>query len=141
VSEDIERLSFNTAISAMMIFVNDLYKEKIKPASQLKTLCQLLMPFAPHLSEELWQVLGGEGFVATAPWPQYDEHLAKDEQLEIGVQVNGKMRGKIHVTLETTEDEAVQLAQEVIAIKNAINGKSLFKVIYKPGKILNLIVK
>ncbi len=141
VTDDIERLNFNTAISAMMILVNELYKENIKPKSVIKTLCQLMMPFAPHMSEEIWQSLGGDGFASLAPWPQHDPELAKDDLLTMGVQVNGKMRGTINVTLETTEDQALILAKDVLAIKNALVDKTLVKVIYKPGKILNLIAK
>ena len=141
VSEDIDKLSFNTAIAAMMILVNELYKEKLKPKHILKTLSQLLMPFAPHVSEEIWQSLGGDGFVSLAPWPKYEEHLAKDDFLEMGVQVNGKMRGTIQCTLNTTEDEAIQMAKQSTSVAKALENMSLVKVIYKPGKILNLIVK
>ncbi|MCB9025749.1 MAG: leucine--tRNA ligase [Bdellovibrionaceae bacterium] len=141
VTEDIERLSFNTAISAMMILINDLYKEKVKPKFILKTLSQLMMPFAPHISEEIWQSLGGSGLVSTAAWPEYSNDLAKDDQLEMGVQVNGKMRGTIQVNLETTEVEAISLAKNSTSFLNAIENKTVVKVIYKPGKILNLIVK
>ncbi|MCB0390011.1 MAG: leucine--tRNA ligase [Bdellovibrionales bacterium] len=141
VTEDIERLSFNTAISAMMILVNDLYKEKIKPKVVVKTLSQLLMPFAPHIAEEIWQSVGGEGLVSIAKWPDYIPELAKDDQLEMGVQINGKMRGTIVVTSETLEEEAIVLAKDINAVKQAIDGKNIIKVIYKVGKILNLIVK
>lgn len=141
VSEDLESMSFNTAISAMMILVNDLYKANIKPKNVLKTLAQLLMPFAPHFAEELWFGLGGAGYVSLAPWPTYQPELTIDDKMEMGVQVNGKMRGSILVSLSTSEVEAIALAKEINSVANALGSMALAKVIYKPGKILNLIVK
>jgi leucyl-tRNA synthetase len=141
ISEDIEKLSFNTAISAMMILVNEIYRENVRPKSALKILSQLMMPFAPHISEEIWSALGGEGFVSLAPWPKYDPVLAADDILTMGVQVNGKMRGTIEVKPETLQEEAVKLAHALNAIANALQGKVIVSIIYKPGKILNFIVK
>ncbi len=141
VTDDTERLNFNTAISAMMILVNDLYKADLKPKEIVKTLSQLMMPFAPHMSEEIWQSLGGEGFVSLAVWPDFNKDLAKDDQLTMGVQVGGKMRGKIGVTLDTSEEEALELAKQIASVSNALEGKQLVKIFYKPGKILNLIAK
>jgi leucyl-tRNA synthetase len=141
VGEDIEQLSFNTAISAMMILVNEMYRLNQKPKAALKTLCQLLMPFAPHVAEELWERLGGKGLVSLAPWPTYDPQLTVDEEIEMGVQVNGKMRGTIQIGVNSSEDEAVALALKVGAVQSALGGQTVAKVIYKPGRILNLIVK
>lgn len=141
VSSDIEALSFNTAISAMMILVNELYRLNLRPRSILMTLSQLLMPFGPHLAEELWSRLGGDGFVAVAPWPKFDANLTKDDVITLAVQVNGKTRGTVELAVDAAEDAAVQAAQQLTAVKNALGGKPLAKVIYKPGKILNLIVK
>lgn len=141
VTEDIEALSLNTAVSAMMILVNELYRLNIRPISTLRTLLQLLMPFAPHFSEELWNRLGGEGLVSIARWPTYDPELTVDSVVEMGVQVNGKMRGTLHIALDVPEAKAVELAQEIIAVKQVTQGQKVVKVIYKPGRILNLIVK
>lgn len=140
VSEDIEALSFNTCISQMMILVNEMYKHECKSKKVLLPLTQLLQPFAPHTAEELWSKLGGEGLVVTATWPEYKPELCKDDMITLGVQVNGKMRGTIHISIETTEADAVATALEVSTISSAIAGKAPTKVIYKAGKILNLIV-
>jgi leucyl-tRNA synthetase len=141
VTEDIESLSFNTAISQMMIFVNELYKNESRPKSALLTLSQLLMPFAPHLAEEIWHHLGGKGLVSLAPWPTFDPALCRDETITMGVQVNGKMRGTIDISLQASEEFAVEEAKKVASVLASINGKPIDKVIYKAGKILNLIVK
>ena len=141
VSDDLEALSFNTAISALMILVNEIYALNVKPRALLKTLSQLLAPLAPHMAEELWSRLGGEGFVSLAAWPVFDPALAASDVVTMGVQVNGKSRGTIEISLNAAEDEAVGLAREQNSVKNAIDGKRIAKVIYKPGKILNLIVQ
>jgi leucyl-tRNA synthetase len=141
VTEDIPVFGFNTSISQMMILVNELYRLNIKPKSVLKTLAQLMMPFGPHLAEEIWEKLGGEGFVSLAPWPKFDPSLVVDDKITMGVQVNGKMRGTIEIAPDCSETDAVAAAMAVPAVQNAVNGQSPAKVIYKAGKILNLIVK
>jgi leucyl-tRNA synthetase len=141
VTEDIEKMSFNTAISAMMILVNELYKANVKPKSILKPLIQLLMPFAPYMAEELWEKMGGEGFVSLAPWPKYDSNLIADDTVTIGVQVNGKMRGTIETAMDAPEEVALKTAYAVDTVMAALNGKTPDKIIYKAGKILNLIIK
>lgn len=140
VGEDIENLSFNTAISAMMILVNELYRQNLRPKKILQPLVQLLMPFAPHMAEELWEKMAGSGFVSLAPWPKFDPALCTDDKVTMGVQVNGKMRGTIEISLDTTEAQAVAEALKVSTIHAALGGKNPTKVIYKAGKILNLIV-
>ncbi|MCB0393158.1 MAG: leucine--tRNA ligase [Bdellovibrionales bacterium] len=141
VTSDIESLSFNTAISQMMIFVNEIYKTGERNTFAMKTMSQLLMPFAPHVSEEIWEKLGGEGLVALAQWPEYDEALVKDDVITLGVQVNGKMRGTIDVAPDAEESVAVGLAKELGTVSKILNDGKLVKVIYKPSRILNLIVK
>lgn len=141
VSDDIENLSFNTAISAMMILLNEVYKCGARPRQVLLPLVQLLAPFAPHLSEELWNLFGGQGLVALAPWPKFDSNLTVDNVVNIGVQVNGKSRGAIEVAKDASEADAVALAMQVDSIVKAIGGKPVSKVIYKAGRILNLIVQ
>lgn len=141
VTSDIENMSFNTAISSMMILVNEIYKANLKPKSVLMPLIQLLMPFAPHLAEELWEKMGGTGFVSLAPWPKHDNQLIADNSVTIGVQVNGKMRGTIETPVDASEQIAMSSALALEGVVAALAGKSPEKVIYKAGKILNLIVK
>lgn len=139
VSEDIESLSFNTAISQMMILVNEIYKTEDRPVSVLKTLAQLLMPFAPHLAEELWSLMGEKSLVSLAPWPTFDPKLVVDDTISMGVQVNGKTRGSIDIPPDASEEVAVGAAKELSTVQNALNGLTIRKVIYKAGKILNII--
>lgn len=141
VGEDIESLSFNTSVSAMMILVNEIYKHNCKPKTTLLTLSQLMMPFAPHLAEEIWSKLGGEGLVSLAAWPQFDPQLIVDDVVTMGVQVNGKMRGTIDLAPDADEATALGEAMKLSTVVAAMSGKSPDKVIYKAGKILNLIVK
>jgi leucyl-tRNA synthetase len=140
VSEDIEALSFNTCISQMMIFVNELYKHDCRSRKALLPLAQLLQPFAPHTAEEIWNKLGGNGLVVTAAWPTFNSDLCADDVVTLGVQVNGKMRGTIEIGVQASEAEAIVAAQKMSTVSAAINGKKPSKVIYKPGKILNIIV-
>ncbi len=140
VTQDIENLSFNTAISQMMILTNELYKTNERPRKLIQTLAQILMPFAPHLAEEMWQATAGKGLVSLAPWPQFDLKLCEDETVEIGVQVLGKTRGTIQIAKDAEESAAMGEAQKIAAIQNALAGKKITKIIYKPGKILNIIV-
>lgn len=141
VGEDIETLNFNTAISAMMILLNEVYRSAPRPRKVLEPLVQLLSPFAPHICEEIWSAMGHTGFVALAPWPQFDSGLTVDSVVTIGVQVNGKSRGTIEIAKDAPEADAVAAALAVESVKNALGGKPIDKVIYKAGKILSLIVK
>ncbi|MGE0762415.1 MAG: leucine--tRNA ligase [Bdellovibrionales bacterium] len=141
VGEDIENMSFNTAISAMMIMVNELYKHNCRSKKALAPLSQLLMPFGPHLAEELWNRMGQPGLVSVAPWPTYNPSLVKDDVITMAVQVNGKTRGTVDLAPDADESTALSAAQAVTAVKNALGGNPPVKVIYKPGKILNLIAK
>jgi leucyl-tRNA synthetase len=141
VGDDIEALSFNTAISAMMILLNEVYKGSARPRAILKPLVQILSPFAPHVCEEIWSRIGEKGLVVLAPWPVYDSNLTVDNVVNIGVQVNGKSRGAIEVSKDAPEADAVALALAVDSISKAVGGKPIAKVIYKAGRILNLIVQ
>lgn len=141
VTDDIESMSFNTAVSAMMILVNELYRSDCRSEQALKPLVQILAPFAPHMAEELWEKMGGKGLCSLAPWPKYDSTLVADDTVTIGVQVNGKMRGTIEIAVDASEADAVKAAQEVAGVAAVLAGKNPDKVIYKAGKILNLIVK
>jgi leucyl-tRNA synthetase len=139
VSEDIEILSFNTCISQMMIFVNEMYKHECRSKKALLPLAQLLQPFAPHLAEEIWHQLGGDGLVVNAPWPSFNPELCKDDVITLGVQVNGKMRGTIEIAAAASEAEALAAAYQVATVASAMGGSSPKKVIYKAGKILNIL--
>jgi leucyl-tRNA synthetase len=139
VTEDIEAMSFNTCISQMMILVNELYKHDSKSKKALLPLVQLLQPFAPHTAEELWQKLGEQNLVVTAAWPAFKPELCTDDVVTLGVQVNGKMRGTIEIAITATEAEALSSAMGVAVIASALAGKVPTKIIYKAGKILNLI--
>lgn len=141
VTVDIENMSFNTAVSAMMILVNEIYKDGTRSKAVLKPLCQLLMPFAPHIVEELWEKMGEKQMVSVSTWPKYEERLTKDDLLTIGVQVNGKVRGTIEVTSDEEEESALEKAHILIGVKQALEEKNIIKIIYKPGKILNIIAK
>ncbi|MBC7420812.1 MAG: leucine--tRNA ligase [Bdellovibrio sp.] len=140
VSEDIENLSFNTSISQMMIFVNELYKTECHSKKALMPLVQLLQPFAPHIAEQLWEKMQGTGLVVNAAWPQFKAELCQDDTVTMGVQVNGKMRGTIEIALTADEKTALSEAMKITAVASALGGKAPAKVIYKVGKILNLIV-
>ena len=135
-------MSFNTAVSAMMILVNDLYKEKSNSEEALLPLLKLLSPFAPHISQELWSIVKGDNsLVAEMDWPEHDENLCKENLVEMGVQVNGKMRGTIKVSEETTQNEALALANEHPNIQQFLKDKEVVKIIYKATRILNIIIK
>ena len=140
VEGDIERMAFNTAIAAMMIFVNDATKAMDKLSrSQLLRFAQLLQPFAPHVAEELWERLDGKGLLAYAPWPQVDARLLVDDEIEIAVQVLGKVRGHAKVANGAAND--VVLAAARAAVAAWLDGKLLVKEIVVPGKLVNFVVK
>ncbi len=139
VREDAERLKFNTAISAMMVFAREAQKGINK--SQLESFVKLLAPFAPHLAEELWQeALGKSESVHLQEFPQYDENLAKDDSVKIGVQINGKVRAEIEISPDATEDEVKDLALSNEKIQRHLQDKEIKKFIYVPGKIVNIVV-
>jgi len=141
VTEDYEALRFNTAISQLMILLNTIGKAGSVTPSTAKTFVQLLAPLAPHIAEELWQVLGGQTSVAEAPWPVADESKLTEEQQKIVVQVNGKVRGEIYITPEVPKEAVLSSAKEHEKVKAFTEGKTLVKEIYVPGKIVNLVVK
>ncbi len=140
VDGDIERMAFNTAISAMMIFVNEATKgmERLS-RSQLLRFAQLLQPFAPHIAEELWERLGGQGLLTRAPWPPVDPKLLVDDEVEIAVQVLGKLRGRALVPNGAPND--VVLAAARVAVASYLEGKTVIKEIVVPGKLVNFVVK
>ena len=139
VTEDIEGLRFNTAISALMVFVNHFTKNEKRPKALMKPFVQCLQPLAPHLAEELWEFLGEKNLSHT-PWPGFDPALAKDDHVTIAIQVMGKTRGTLDVEPGATQDLVQKLALEIPSVQNQLVGKEIKKVIFVPNKILNLVV-
>ncbi len=140
VTEDIEKLSFNTAISRMMEFTNAVGQQDPRPKSLLRPFVLLLSPFAPHIAEELWQLLGHSQTLSYEPWPQYDERLVAESEIEIPVQVNGKLRGKIKVPAGADQTAIGQTAEQDEAVAKHLAGKNVVKVIVVPGRLVNFVV-
>ncbi len=140
VTEDIEGMRFNTAISAMMIFVNHVYKTGKVTKKTAAQFALVLSPYAPHLAEELWNYLGHEKTLALEPWPAFDVNLAKDDMITIAVQVNGKMRATFEVEREIDKDHFMSLVKADERVAKYLQG-TILKEIYVPGKICNFVVK
>ncbi|MFZ1626995.1 MAG: leucine--tRNA ligase [Candidatus Moraniibacteriota bacterium] len=140
VTDDVAELKFNTAISALMILVNEFEREKRLSVMSYRSVLVLLAPFAPHIAEELWEKLGEKKSIFLAPWPKYDAKKIREETKVIGVQVNGKVRGTIELATLATEAEATALALADPRVKASIDGKQVRKCVYVPGRILNFVV-
>ena len=138
IAEDGDRFKFNTGVAALMILVNDLEAEKSVPAQALMSLVTMLAPFAPHLAEHLWEKLGGEGSVHTQSWPEIA--LAVSAERDVTVQVNGKRRGSVMLAADAPEETAVTEARKLSTVITALGGSEPKRVVYVPGKILNLVV-
>ena len=139
VTADFEKLSFNTAISQIMIFVNAAYKEAFVPKEYAEGIIKLLNPIAPHITEELWSMLGHNETIANEPWPTYDEAKTVDNTINLPIQINGKLKGTIQVELDLPEETIKTLAHEKVA--NLLEGKNIVKEIYVKNKIYNIVVK
>jgi leucyl-tRNA synthetase len=141
VTDDIEAMRFNTAISRLMEFTNAFTGDDVRPRSAMKTFTLLLAPLAPHIAEELWQILGHENTLAYEPWPTYDPALLKEEAIEIPVQISGKLRGRVIVPADADGPaiEAAARADERIAA--LLDGKTVVKVVIVPGKLINFVVR
>ncbi|TKD13231.1 leucine--tRNA ligase [Polyangium fumosum] len=140
VTEDIETLSFNTAISAMMVLLNHLGSLKDLPREAARGLLICVSPFAPHVAEEVWRMWGNERSIALEAWPTFDPTLCVDDVIEMAVQVNGKVRGRVTLPIKASEDEARNAALTAEGVSAFTAGKTLKKFIYVPGKIVNLVV-
>ena len=138
VSNDFENLKYNTAIAAMMTLLNDFYKKGSITRGELKTLIILLNPVAPHITEEMWQIIGCEGRVYQQTWPEFDEAKTVESSVEIAVQINGKVKGTLGIQKDDPKDQVIAKAKEVIADKLTGN---IIKEIYVPGKIINIVMK
>ena len=140
VTEDYESLNINTAISQMMIFINAVYKENVFPLEYAKNFLKLINPIIPHVTEELWSMLGESNTIAYEKWPTYDESKIKDDSYEMVVQVNGKVRGKIEISSNTSGEEMVDIALGIPNVNANIQGKEIIKVIVIPKKLVNIVV-
>lgn len=141
VSQDIEDMKFNTAIAAMMTCLNEINDVGTLTKDELSVFIRLLCPFAPHLCEEMWEQLGGEGLCSTAKWPDYDESKCVDDEIEIAVQVNGRVRDRFTVPADIEAADAIARAKELDKVKEFTDGMAFIKELYVPGKLVNLVVK
>lgn len=146
VTEDFHRESLNTAVAALMEFVNDLYKFKLEGFSEdwrqvLEDLLKMLMPFAPHISSELWQQLGNNNFIEESGWPEWDEEMLKTSKIQIVVQVNGKLRGKIKISTELEKQQILEKAKQEENVAKFLADKEIIKEIVVPGKLINFVVR
>jgi len=141
VTQDIENLSFNTAIARMMEFVNHFTKESVRPKSAMENLTLMLAPFAPHLAEELWRILGHDDSLAYAPWPEADQEKLKIASVEVPIQVNGKVRAKIVMPVGIDKQHAQSLALDNERVAELLAGKEITKVVIIPGKMVNFVIK
>ena len=139
VTHDYENMEFNTAISQMMIFINTCYKVDIVPKKYALGFLQLLNPVAPHITEELWQILGNKESIAYSCWPTFDEEKLKEDTFNLPVQVNGKLRSSVDIKLDLPEEEVKEIAHS--AVSSYLEGKTIVKEIYVKNKIYNIVVK
>lgn len=139
VTEDYENLHFNTAISQLMVFVNEAYKVDALPYEYIEGFVQLLAPIAPHIGEELWAILGNEQDLSYAPWPTYDEAALIEDEVEVVFQINGKVRAKASVARDLSKEELEKTAMDDDSIKEQLEGKTIRKVIVVPNKLVNIV--
>ena len=141
VSSDIEEMKFNTSVAEFMKMTNEFYKDKEINMAEYKTFLQLLNPFAPHMTEELFEMIGESKMISETPWPKYDEAKTIDDMIEIPVQVNGKLKGVVVVPKDAEQDEVKEVVNDDETIQKVIEGKNIVKEIYVKGKIYNIVVK
>jgi len=141
VSSDIEEMKFNTAIASMMTLINTIYDVKKLTKDELKTFVKLLCPFAPHLCEEMWHMLGEKGLCSLAEWPSYDEAKCIDSEAEIAVQVNGKLKGRLLIPADSEQDAVIEMIKNNPELAVHLEGKTIIKTIYVKNKLANIVVK
>ncbi len=141
VSDDIEEMKFNTGIAALMTLINEIYDHGSLTVDELKTFVSLLCPYAPHLSEEIWEKCGGKGLLSLGEWPEFDEAKTVDETVEIAVQICGKLRATITIPRDADKDEAIAAAKADSRVAEQLAGKNIVKEIYVPGRIVNIVAK
>lgn len=141
VTDDYEGIRFNTAISQMMVFINDCYKADVIPTEYVEGFVKLLSPLAPHIAEELWTILGHEGTITYEQWPAFDEAKLVDNEIEVVVQVLGKVRAKVKVAKDISKEALEKIALEDSKVQEFIEGKTIVKIVVIPGKLVNIVVK
>ena len=141
VTQDFETLGFNTAISQMMIFMNAATKEGKCPRNYAEGFIKMFSCICPHAGEEIWSILGHDGTIAFEKWPEFDEEAVKEDTVEIGVQINGKVTGKVEIAVDEDSQTVIAKAKEIPAVAKAIEGKNIVKEIYVPGRIVNIVAK
>lgn len=141
VTSDIEEMKFNTSVAEFMKMTNEFYKDKMINKAEYKTFLQLLNPFAPHITEELFSILGEKSTINETPWPKYDETKTIDDEIEIPVQINGKLKAVVLVSKEATQEEIKKVVDNNETIQNILNEKQVIKEIYVKGKIYNIVIK
>ena len=141
VTQDFETLGFNTAISQMMIFMNAATKEGKCPRNYAEGFIKMFSCICPHAGEEIWSILGHDGTIAFEKWPEFDEEAVKEDTVEIGVQINGKVKGKVEIAVGEDSQTVIAKAKEIPAVSKAIEGKNIVKEIYVPGRIVNIVAK
>lgn len=139
VTDDFENLRFNVAISQMMVFINDAYKAEALPKEYMEGFVKLISPVAPHLSEELWQKLGHNGTISYEAWPSYDESKLVEDEVEIAVQMNGKVRARINIPKDATKEMMEEIAMNDEKVKQELEGKTIRKIVAVPGKLVNIV--
>jgi len=141
VTFDIEDMKYNTAIAAMMTLINEIYEVGHLTLDELETFISILCPFAPHISEELWETIGGKGLLSLHAWPEYDEAKTVDATIELAVQISGKVRSVITVAADADKDTVIAAAKADEKIASMLEGKTIVKEIYVPGKLVNIVAK
>ena len=141
VSDDIENMKYNTAIASLMALLNEIYEKGAITKGELKTFLTLVNPFAPHVSEELWEVMGFGGMLAVAPWVSYDESKTVDSTIEVPVQICGKLRATVTIAKDADSATAIAAAKADEKVQEMLDGKQIIKEIYVPGKIINIVAK
>ena len=141
VTEDTDTLNFNTAISQMMIFVNEFSKCEKMPREAAETFVKLLCPYAPHIAEELWELLGNQAPVSLAAWPAYSEEFLKEDEIEILIQINGRPRERMMMPVDAPPAEMERLALACDGVRKQLEGKNVVKVICVPKRVVNIVVK
>ncbi|MBQ6936372.1 MAG: class I tRNA ligase family protein [Clostridia bacterium] len=141
VSDDIENMKYNTAIASLMALLNEIYEKGAITKGELKTFLTLVNPFAPHVSEELWEVMGFGGMLAVAPWVSYDEAKTVDSTIEVPVQICGKLRATVTIAKDADSATAIAAAKADEKVQEMLDGKQIIKEIYVPGKIINIVAK
>ena len=141
VTNDIEEMKFNTAVSTFMTMLNEFTKSKKINRAEYKTFLQLLNPFAPHMTEEIWNQIGEEKEISQTPWPIYDEAKTIDDEIEIPVQLNGKVKAVIKVEKDADENTVKEVVKNDETVHKVLEGKNIVKEIYVKGKIYNIVVK